>query len=226
MAPAMIDAAARGELDLLFASGGNFLDVLPDPDSVRETLGRIPMRVHMDLVVSSQMLVDPPPGGEVADPAGLDPLRGRGRGHRDDAPSAGSSSAPRSPGQRIAEARPEWQVFGELAARVRPELARAGPLRRDGRDPPRDRRNRAALRAHRGAARGRRLVPVRRRATTRAGRDFPTADGRAHFVDRRRARPGTRRRALRALDPARQAVQLDGPGGTATRSPAPSARPC
>ena len=64
-APEMIDAAGRGELDLLFASGGNFLDVLPDPESVERTLGRIPLRVHMDIVLSSQMLVDPPPGGEV-----------------------------------------------------------------------------------------------------------------------------------------------------------------
>ncbi len=65
VAPEMIDAAARGELDLLFASGGNFIDVLPDPDAVSETLGRIPTRVHMDIVASSQMLVDPPEGGEV-----------------------------------------------------------------------------------------------------------------------------------------------------------------
>ncbi len=61
----MIDAAERGELDLLFASGGNFLDVLPDPASVERSLGRIATRVHMDIVTSSQMLVDPPPGGEV-----------------------------------------------------------------------------------------------------------------------------------------------------------------
>ncbi|HUP84393.1 MAG TPA: molybdopterin-dependent oxidoreductase, partial [Acidimicrobiales bacterium] len=33
-APEMIEAAARGELDVLYASGGNFLDVLPDPKLV------------------------------------------------------------------------------------------------------------------------------------------------------------------------------------------------
>ena len=37
-APEMLDAAHRGELDVLFSSGGNFLDVLPDPARVRESL--------------------------------------------------------------------------------------------------------------------------------------------------------------------------------------------
>ena len=63
-APEMIDAARDGELDLLFAVGGNFVDVLPDPGSVRETLGRIPLRVHMDITLSSQMLVPPADGAE------------------------------------------------------------------------------------------------------------------------------------------------------------------
>ena len=151
-APEMIDAAGRGELDVLFASGGNFLDVLPDPDSVATTLGRLPLRVHMDIVASSQMLVDPPPGERGPAPPGGDPLRGPGRGDRDERPSAGSSSAPRSRPARIAEARPEWSVFSDLAARVRPELAErirfAGTAAIRGRD----RRGGAALRADRGAS--------------------------------------------------------------------------
>ncbi|MBA2337853.1 MAG: molybdopterin-dependent oxidoreductase, partial [Acidimicrobiia bacterium] len=55
-APEMIDAAHAGNLDVLFSVGGNFLEVLPEPDYVDEALGRIPLRVHMDIVVSTQML--------------------------------------------------------------------------------------------------------------------------------------------------------------------------
>ena len=58
-APEMIDAAHDGRLDVLLSVGGNFLEVLPDPDYVREALGRIPLRVHADIVLSSQMLVEP-----------------------------------------------------------------------------------------------------------------------------------------------------------------------
>ena len=55
----MIEVASRGELDVLYSSGGNFLEVLPDPELVDDALGRVPLRVHQDIVVSSQMLVDP-----------------------------------------------------------------------------------------------------------------------------------------------------------------------
>ena len=58
-APEMIDAAHAGELDVLISVGGNFLEVLPDPAHVREALASVPLRVHYDIVLSSQMLVDP-----------------------------------------------------------------------------------------------------------------------------------------------------------------------
>ncbi|MEK7793753.1 MAG: molybdopterin-dependent oxidoreductase, partial [Candidatus Hydrogenedentota bacterium] len=58
-APEMIDAAHDGELDVLFSVGGSFTEVLPDPEYVEEALARIPLRVHMDIVLSSQMFVDP-----------------------------------------------------------------------------------------------------------------------------------------------------------------------
>src|SRR5439155_15683146 len=58
----MIESASRGRLDVLYSSGGNFLEVLPDPDLVEHALRRVPLRVHQDIVISTQMLVDP---GEV-----------------------------------------------------------------------------------------------------------------------------------------------------------------
>ena len=55
----MIDAAHAGGLDVLYLAGGNFLETLPEPDYVREALGRVPLRIHQDIVLSSAMLVDP-----------------------------------------------------------------------------------------------------------------------------------------------------------------------
>jgi molybdopterin-dependent oxidoreductase alpha subunit len=121
-APEMLDAARRGELDLLFASGGNFVDVLPDPGQVAETLGRIPLRVHMDITLSSQMLIPPAGGGAVL----LLPATTRYEipgGVTETSTERRVILSPEIEGPRIAEARPEWRVFGELAARVRPELA-------------------------------------------------------------------------------------------------------
>jgi molybdopterin-dependent oxidoreductase alpha subunit len=119
-APEMIEAAARGELDVLFSSGGNFLDVLPDPDWVRGALERIPLRVHMDIVLSPQMFV---PAGEAVL---LLPAMTRYEipgGITETSTERRIIFSPEIPGPRIDEARSEFDVFGELAARVRPEIA-------------------------------------------------------------------------------------------------------
>jgi molybdopterin-dependent oxidoreductase alpha subunit len=131
-APEMIDAAYDGELDMLFSSGGNFVEVLPDPDYVEEALSRIPLRVHMDLVLSSQMLVEP------ADTVVLLPAQTRyemAGGVTQTSTERRIIFSPEVPGPRIAEARPEWQVFSELAglhfadtAAIREEIARVVPL--------------------------------------------------------------------------------------------------
>lgn len=180
VAPEMIDAAERGELDLLFASGGNFLDVLPNPDSVERTLGRIPMRVHMDLVPSSQMLVDPPEGGEVLILPASTRYESPG-GVTETTTERRIVLSPEIPGERPGDVRAEWQVFGELAARVRPELAER--LRFAGTPEIRAEidevvplyRGIAALREGGDAFQyGGAHYP--------AGTDFPTADGKAHFA--------------------------------------------
>src|SRR5258705_5031402 len=58
----MLDVARLGGLDVLWSSGGNFLDVLPAPDITRTALSRAGLRIHQDIFLSHQMLVDP---GEV-----------------------------------------------------------------------------------------------------------------------------------------------------------------
>jgi molybdopterin-dependent oxidoreductase alpha subunit len=117
-APQMIDAAARGELDVLFSCGGNFLETLPDPEYVEGALARVPLRIHMDLVVTSQMLVDP------ADTVLLLPAATRYEiqgGVTQTSTERRIIFSPEVPGPRIGEARSEWEVFAALARAVHPE---------------------------------------------------------------------------------------------------------
>src|SRR5207248_400488 len=118
-APEMVEAAGAGRLDLLFSAGGNFLEVLPDPGAVRAALARVPLRVHMDVVVTSQMLV---PGAEVL----LLPAATRyeiAGGVTETSTERRVIFSPRIEGPRPLEAKPEFEVLGELVARVRPQLA-------------------------------------------------------------------------------------------------------
>jgi molybdopterin-dependent oxidoreductase alpha subunit len=119
-APEMIDAAADGRLDLLVSVGGNFLEVLPEPAYVQEALERVPLRVHMDIVLSRQMLLDP------AETVLLLPATTRYEipgGVTETSTERRVIFSPEIPGRRIGEARPEGDVFLDLARRVRPDLA-------------------------------------------------------------------------------------------------------
>ncbi|WP_298914825.1 FdhF/YdeP family oxidoreductase [uncultured Nostoc sp.] len=120
IAPEMINAAHQGQLDVLFSVGGNFLEVLPEPDYVEAALKQIPLRVHMDIILSSQMLVEP------ADTVVLLPATTRYEipgGVTETNTERRVIFSPEIPGPRIGEARPEWEVFLELARRVKPDLA-------------------------------------------------------------------------------------------------------
>ena len=116
----MVEAAGRGAIDVLYSSGGNFLETLPDPDAVRSALARMPLRIHQDIVVSSQMLVD---GEDVV----LLPAM-----TRYEQPGGGTETtterrvlfSPEIPGPRVGEARAEWEIFVDLARRVDPQNAR------------------------------------------------------------------------------------------------------
>lgn len=123
-APEMIDAAHDGRLDVLLSAGGNFLEVLPNPAWVREALARIPLRVHMDVVLTPQMLLEP------ADAVVLLPMATRYEvedGVTETSTERRVILSPAIPGGpgRIPQARSEWEVFGELAARARPQVAAA-----------------------------------------------------------------------------------------------------
>ncbi len=114
----MIDAAHEGTLDVLYSAGGNFLEVLPDPPYVDAALARVPLRVHQDIVLSNQMFVDPadevillPAATRYETPGGVTQRSTERR----------VMFSPEIEGRRIGEARPEWEIFLDLARRVRPD---------------------------------------------------------------------------------------------------------
>jgi molybdopterin-dependent oxidoreductase alpha subunit len=118
--PEMLDAALQGELEVLWAMGGDFREVMPDPESIERALTRIPLRVHQDIVISSQMLLEP------ADTVVLLPATTRYEivgGVTETSTERRVIFSPEIPGPRVAEARSEWEVFLEVARLAKPELA-------------------------------------------------------------------------------------------------------
>jgi molybdopterin-dependent oxidoreductase alpha subunit len=114
----MIDACADGDLDIFYCSGGNFLEILPEPTYVRDALQKPALRVHQDIYVTTQMLVEP------ADTVVLLPAQTRYEqrgGGTETSTERRIIFSPEIPGPRIGEARCEWEIFSDLAARVAPE---------------------------------------------------------------------------------------------------------
>jgi molybdopterin-dependent oxidoreductase alpha subunit len=115
----MVEAAARGELDLLYCVGGNFLRTLPDPDYVRRAMENVPLRVHQDIILTDQVCIEP--REEVL----LLPAKTR---YEQDGGGTQTSTerrvmfSPEIPRQ-VGEARAEWKILRELAAATFPERA-------------------------------------------------------------------------------------------------------
>ncbi|HXG46531.1 MAG TPA: FdhF/YdeP family oxidoreductase [Methylomirabilota bacterium] len=115
----MVEAGARGELDLLYCLGGNFLRTLPEPDHVAAAMTNIPLRVHQDIILTDQMLLEP--REEVI----LLPAKTR---YEQDGGGTETTTerrvlfSPELPRQ-VGEARAEWRILRELAARVDPARA-------------------------------------------------------------------------------------------------------
>jgi molybdopterin-dependent oxidoreductase alpha subunit len=114
----MVDAAAAGDVDVFVLDGSNLLDVLPDPPRVAAALSRVPLRVHQDVVLTSQMFLD---GDDVIllPAATRYEQEGGGTSTTTERRIAYSPQVLDPPG----EARSEWRTFAELARRVRPDVA-------------------------------------------------------------------------------------------------------
>ncbi|MFD2372105.1 FdhF/YdeP family oxidoreductase [Brevibacillus sp. GCM10020057] len=103
---------------LFYTSGGNFLETMPDPDFMRKCLESVELRVHQDIIFNTSTLVDAKEEVIVL-PAMT----------RYEQPGGGTSTSTERmvyfsaeiEGPRIEEARAEWQIYVDLAARVYPE---------------------------------------------------------------------------------------------------------
>ncbi len=115
----MVEASARGELEVLYCLGGNFLRTLPEPDYVAQALENVPLRVHQDIILTDQMFLEP--GQEVI------LLPAKTRYEQDDGGTETSTErrvmfSPELPRQ-IGECRAEWKILRDLAAATFPERA-------------------------------------------------------------------------------------------------------
>ena len=206
----MVDAAARGEIDVFWIVGGNFLETLPDPAAARARRSRRVAHCASTRTscCHSTMLVEPTdtccscrPRRATSRPAAAPRPR----------PSAASSSRPRFPAGASARRKPSGRSSARSPRASRPERARRGPLRERAGHPRRDRAGGAALRraSRRCARRATRSSGAGARCSPTAASRRPTARRTSRAVDRDRrgaSRPG----AFLRLDAARQAVQLDG----------------
>jgi molybdopterin-dependent oxidoreductase alpha subunit len=116
----MIDAAHEGRIDWFYISGGNFLETLPDPVYVRASIERVPARVHQDIVLSPQMLVEP------RDVVLLLPAQTRyeqAGGGTETSTERRILFSPEIPGRRIGEAKAEWEIPMLIAERAKPRSA-------------------------------------------------------------------------------------------------------
>jgi molybdopterin-dependent oxidoreductase alpha subunit len=115
-----VEAAAGGKIEVFWIVGGNFLETLPDPAHARRAVENVPFRIHHDIVVTTSMLAEP------RDAVLLLPATTRyesAGGGTETSTERRIIFSPEIEGRRIGSARPEWEVFAEVARRARPEIA-------------------------------------------------------------------------------------------------------
>lgn len=117
---AMLPEDNERKLKLYYMSGGNFLETMPDPDFVRDALQNLDIRVHQDIILNTSTLLDAKETVVV--------LPAKTRYEQDGGGLSTSTErmiyfSPEIEGNRnrIAEARSEWQIYVDLAKRVKPE---------------------------------------------------------------------------------------------------------
>lgn len=116
-----LEAAHRGELDGLYCIGGNFLETMPEPPRIAHALARIGLRVHSDIVLTKQMLIEP-----ASDEGVVYVLPSRTRYEQKDGGTETSTErrvifSPFIAGHDVGEARSEWELLLDFARTVKPE---------------------------------------------------------------------------------------------------------
>jgi molybdopterin-dependent oxidoreductase alpha subunit len=115
---ALLPEEQERRLRVFYTSGGNFLETMPDPEFVRRCLEQVEVRVHQDIILNTSTLADAREAVIVL-PAMT----------RYEQPGGGTSTStermvyfsPEIDGSRIGEARAEWEIYADLARRVKPE---------------------------------------------------------------------------------------------------------
>jgi molybdopterin-dependent oxidoreductase alpha subunit len=114
----VLEAAGAGGIDLVYSIGGNYLETLPDPAFVRRALGKIRYRIHQDIVLNAQQLVEPgewllllPAATRYETPGGITSTSTERR----------IRFSPEIRGQRVGEALPEWEIPARIGRRAFPE---------------------------------------------------------------------------------------------------------
>lgn len=110
---AMLDAAHDGALDVLYAIGGNFLETMPDPVRMAQSLERVPLRIHQDILLNSSMLAD---AGEATI---LLPAKTRYEQEGGGTQTSTERRLRYSPelSRQVGEARSEWKILVDLGRR-------------------------------------------------------------------------------------------------------------
>lgn len=105
-------------LKLYYLSGGNFLETMPNPDFVRRCLENVDIRVHQDIIFNTSTLVDAKEAVIVLPAQTRYEQKGGGTSTSTERMVYFS---PEIKGPRIEEARCEWEIYVDLAKRVKPE---------------------------------------------------------------------------------------------------------
>ncbi len=121
-APEMVEAGARGELDLLYCLGGNFLRTLPEPEYVRAAMANVPVRVHQDIILTDQMFIEPKEEVILLPAKTRYEQDGGGTETTTERRIIFSPEIPRLSGQ-TGEARAEWRILLDVGSAVYPERA-------------------------------------------------------------------------------------------------------
>jgi len=115
--PHMIEAASRGELQILYSIGGNLLEALPDRSSVTRALERVPVRIHQDILLNTSMLLNAMETILILPSQTRYEQRGGGTSTSTERRIRFS---PEIPGHTIGEALPEWEIPVRIGRKAMP----------------------------------------------------------------------------------------------------------
>lgn len=115
---ALLPKTHERKLSLYYLSGGNFIETMPNPDFVKRCLENIDVRVHQDIIFNTSTLVDAKEAVIVLPAMTRYEQKGGGTSTSTERMVYFS---PEIKGPRIEEARCEWEIYVDLAKRVKPE---------------------------------------------------------------------------------------------------------